>query len=271
MPSEAGGFPGYGAEAAAINNLGQVAGFYWDANYFTNYYVHGFIYSPRGANNGYITLDYPPAAPCSILTSINDAGWVVGVWQDTSQNNQICGNTTNPQHCILWKPPYDTPESFDNFGGVANCSQFDGLGSGPYINGLGQYAGACAYGQMIDVTFGAGGPIFFDDSQANAPSLYDGINASVVIPASDSTSYAAVGLNNNGQIAGTAIYGQWVPYNQVGPIWESSGLGNNIFLDSEGSLYSFELDPAGCGSFVGVNDEVQLMEGGCVEEALPLQ
>lgn len=36
----------------AINNLGQVVGTYADSNYYTDGYVHGYLYTP-GSNGGY--------------------------------------------------------------------------------------------------------------------------------------------------------------------------------------------------------------------------
>jgi hypothetical protein len=95
-----------GAFASAINNLGQIVGTYPDPDIADNGISHGFIYTP-GKSASIVTLDYPEPTTCTYPTSINDAGWVVGVYQDMQGPDgfQYCGYLGNPQHCVLWKPP----------------------------------------------------------------------------------------------------------------------------------------------------------------------
>jgi hypothetical protein len=244
----------------AINDLGQVVGSYYDADYYETGFVYGFVYSPY-ASPQWTGLSYPSGSPCVILTSINDAGWIVGVWQDTSEDDQFCGNTNNPQHCLLWKPPYaDPPQSFDNFGGAANCAQVNGLYSGPYINGLGQYSGTSATGQVIDVTGGVGAAAFIDDAQSSVPSLYD--TAWNVAEATDTMSYGISGVNNNGQVAGTIAYGEW-NYDWDVPRWFTDSV-DDVFIDSNSTVYVDSADPVDCGYFTGPNDSTQIMTGSCV-------
>lgn len=206
-------------------------------------------------------LDHPKASPCTFPTSINDAGWVVGVWQDTSQDNQFCGNPNNAQHCVLWKPPDYSPTSFDNFGDAANCGAVNGLYSGPFVNGLGQFAGAAAAGQMIDVSHGVGS-IFLDDTQGSLPNIQDA-NAAITVPATATDSFAAAGLNNNGQISGTTETGAWYNSDPNAPKWLPDSYGN-LFVDADGTTFPILYDE-NCGSFVSINDEVQIMYyWGCV-------
>ena len=266
LPNPPNGFVGNDPGPSAINNLGQVIGSFYDSNYDDNGFVHGFLYTP-GSKSEYLTLDYPESSPCSFLTSINDAGWVAGVWQDTSQDNQFCGNWNNPQHCLLWKPPYTSAISFDSFGGVANCGQVNGLYSGPYINGLGQFAGASAFGQIIDVSWGVGSAVFIDDAQSGVPGPADGENALTAVAAPSETSYSAAGLNNNGQIAGTEENGQWIS-GPNGSEWEPTSVGG-LFIDTNGAALPLNSDPDVCGTFVSINDDVQIMtDGGCVIDTL---
>jgi probable HAF family extracellular repeat protein len=266
LPNPPNGFVGNDPGPSAINNLGQVIGSFYDSNYDDNGFVHGFLYTP-GSKSEYLTLDYPESSPCSFLTSINDAGWVAGVWQDTSQDNQFCGNWNNPQHCLLWKPPYTSAISFDSFGGVANCGQVNGLYSGPYINGLGQFAGASAFGQIIDVSWGVGSAVFIDDAQSGVPGPADGENALTAVAAPSETSYSAAGLNNNGQIAGTEENGQWIS-GPHGSVWEPTSVGG-LFIDTNGAALPLNSDPEVCGTFVSINDDVQIMtDGGCVIDTL---
>jgi hypothetical protein len=182
---------------------------------------------------------------------------VIGVWEDTATENQLCGNQNNPQHCVLWKPPDYTPISFDNFGGVANCGSVDGV-VWPYINGLGQISGTATNGQEIDITFGTGS-IFIDDVQNGTPSLADSQNgnAAMVIPASSSDSYYSNGINNNGQIAGNVQTGAWVNLGCCKLEWIESGEAG-LFINNDGTAVSLQNENV-CGDVVSLNDDVQLM------------
>jgi hypothetical protein len=168
---------------------------------------------------------------------------------------------------VLWKPPYTSAISFDSFGGVANCGQVNGLYSGPYINGLGQFAGASAFGQIIDVSWGVGSAVFIDDAQSGVPGPADGENALTAVAAPSETSYSAAGLNNNGQIAGTEENGQWIS-GPNGSEWEPTSVGG-LFIDTNGAALPLNSDPDVCGTFVSINDDVQIMtDGGCVIDTL---
>jgi uncharacterized membrane protein len=187
-----------GSEVIAINNLGQIVGSYPDLDAADNGIIHGFVYTP-GKNPSVVTLDYPQSTTCTFPTSINDAGWVVGTFMDMTSSNgfQYCPSQYDPQRCFLWKPPYTSnpPQPFDDFGSSGNCAPFNGIGSGPFVNGLGQYTGTSTVGQLLDPSLGAGS-IFFDDVEAGVPGPGD--DAYTAVWETSTTSSWAAGINNNG-------------------------------------------------------------------------
>jgi probable HAF family extracellular repeat protein len=69
-----------GTHAEAINNSGQVVGYYVDASGA----VHGFLYS----GGSYTTLDDPSGVD-TVVEGINDAGEIVGYYWNSSGNSQI--------------------------------------------------------------------------------------------------------------------------------------------------------------------------------------
>ena len=73
-------FPGAAGvtEVSGINDLGQVVGSYWSADFQT---ADGFLYS----NGVYSTLDYPGAVGTSII-GINNSGEMIGSYS-TGQNS----------------------------------------------------------------------------------------------------------------------------------------------------------------------------------------
>jgi probable HAF family extracellular repeat protein len=72
----------FGTTVTDINNTGAIAGWYEDSNLSTE---HGFIYS--GGSYTYLSDPDPNNAGKTEITGINDAGQVVGTWQDANTNN----------------------------------------------------------------------------------------------------------------------------------------------------------------------------------------
>jgi probable HAF family extracellular repeat protein len=64
--------------AVKINRSGDIAGFY-TTKLFNNDIRHGFIYS----KGKYYAFDVPFQAVWTMLTGINDAGWIAGTWVDS--------------------------------------------------------------------------------------------------------------------------------------------------------------------------------------------
>ena len=72
-----------GTAAVAINNNGQIVGYYLDSSNVQ----HGFVYS----DGIYTTIDDPLGTHGTVLTGINDLGEVVGYYLDNSSLGQIGG------------------------------------------------------------------------------------------------------------------------------------------------------------------------------------
>jgi len=231
-----------------INNLGQVVGYYQQdfdpnapniPNYGGNKFS-GFLYNKGAAS--LITLPAPSDAYVTLAYSINDAGWIAGVYFDT--------NFTS--HCLLYKPPYNAPISFDFIGGIANCSDlsaFKGIFDPGYytlsINGLGQIAGT------VETTGGSSGVAFVDDIEGDEPGASNA--ATVVIPAAANSFYFVTGLNNNGLVAGD-FECPLAGFSAGGPPCTLSGYA--FLVDQNGVMAPF----VGMG-FNGINDEVQMTDG----------
>lgn len=232
----------------AVNNIGQIVGSYYDAAYdgINDDVEHGFLYTPGSGK--YKKLDYPNAI-WNYPISINDAGWVIGTY--------LLDSADYEQHCVLWKPPYDSPISFDSFGGVADCGAWYDFGSTwiqPQINGIGQIAGTAVANGTVDAWEHATGSVFIDDVQNSSPSSTD--NVSVIAVPSGEQMYETYGINNNGQIAG------WYINNEDRN--DSAG----FFINTDGVVLGIT-NPNDCywGGFSGLNDEVQLVFPGTSDQA----
>lgn len=217
------------AGVSGINNLGQVIGVASD--------IGGFLYTP-GPKPSLIPL---PGVP----SSINDAGWLM------------------LQPCMIIKPPYTNPVSFDYIGPFVcdgqNSGVMDFWGSGMLaINGLGQISGTeieWTSGTGIDGTdTQVGASVFVDDIESGTPVASDQV--SVLATTQGTYEYLVAGINNNGQVAGT-----YVPY---GGFDFSQGRG--FFINTDGSVDSFTLPVAATLDFVsGLNDDVQMVGAGCAD------
>ena len=222
----------------AINNLGEVVGSYYDAGFDgdADQVFHGFIYSP--GNGKYHVLDFPGAI-WNYPISINDAGWVIGTYITSLPDNPY------DQHCVLWKPPYKTPISFDSIGAIGACGARYDFGSTwiqPQINGIGQIAATAVANGDVDDWDQATGTVILDDVQNSAPSSVDSV-AFLAVP-SGAEIYETYGFNNNGQIAGWYINDE---------DWDTDA---GFFINTDGVVLAIT-NP--WGGFSGLNDEVQMV------------
>jgi uncharacterized membrane protein len=209
------------------NNPGQVVGYFWNepvplgGSLVYQPPAHGFVWTK---GDGFTKLDAPNARQ-TWLTSINDAGWIVGYYEDQNVD----------YHCILIKPAQGTS---DDYGSGASITPFDEPGetSGIYdgcaansINGLGQIVGG----------YSPVGP-YLDDAEAGAPGV-----SPVDLPGG-----AADGINNNGLIAGTdSTYGGVLvipPFTEIvldpDTSAEFSGINDDIEITGSNSSGAFILD-----------------------------
>jgi probable HAF family extracellular repeat protein len=106
------------SDPGGINNLGQVVGVYRDSSYVP----HGFLYTP-GAKSPVTILDVPglTAGAWILLSSINDAGWIIGTYNTDGG--------AGDSHCLLYKPPYTEPILFDSIGSVSCAGWSSALGT----------------------------------------------------------------------------------------------------------------------------------------------
>jgi len=152
------------------------------------------------------------------------------------------------QHCLLIKPPYDSPTSFDFIGNIrcdwnsveGQAAVFAGggvLGGGGNeqtdwlgINGLGQIVGspmfATSRGYKDSTPMGS--EVFIDDVESGNPSSFD--NLSVVQTTEGISTLSAAGINNNGQVAGT-----YSPASRLA----DGGPGQLFLINTDGSIDRF--------------------------------
>ena len=153
--------------AFAINNLGQVVGYY--RNLPTDI-GRGFLYTP---GQGFTNFDFA-GAMWTELYSINDAGWILGAY---AMSDFV-------PHCVLYKPPYTSPVLFDDPGGSCFSTS---------VNGIGQITGA----YPTDPSETAFVP-FVNDAQGATPG-----NAANYQALSTPSAYTfPQGINNNGIVTG---------------------------------------------------------------------
>lgn len=210
-----------------VNDLGQVVGYFWNravsisGGLFQQPPAHGFVWTK---GQGFTKLD-PPDAQQTRLTSINDAGWVVGYYEDQDDD----------YHCLLIKPAQGTS---DDYGSGAIITPFDEPGetsgflngcAANSINGLGQIVGG----------YSPAGP-FLEDAEAGAPGV-----SPVDLPGG-----SAAGINNNGLIAGTdSQYGGVLidpPFTEIildpDPSATFSGINDDVEITGNNSSGAFYLD-----------------------------
>jgi uncharacterized membrane protein len=125
---------------------------------------NGFLNS----NGTYTTLDYPGAI-ATYPSSINDAGWIVGSWKDSSDGS----------HCFLYKA--GTFTSFDGPGEVGQSACYG-------INGQGEIVGSFSDGES-----------FIDDAESGDPGISSNFTT-MQQPGTSSTQI--IGINNNGVMTG---------------------------------------------------------------------
>ena len=172
-------YPGgntYDAIPYGINNIGDVTGSYGDTD---NGATYGFIYN--SSTQTYTQINVPGSAG-TYPESINDAGWVTGEYQDSSDNF----------HCFLYEngtyTTFDAPAGAGTF-----CFS---------INGIGEILGS----DTNDSTF-------IDDAQGNPA----GSAANFEYPTLPSD-FSPNAINNDNQLEGGASNGSYVIIdNQVIP------------------------------------------------------
>jgi probable HAF family extracellular repeat protein len=195
-------------QALAINDNGDVAGTYRDANNVT----HGFIYS----NGGYTTIDGPGAAYGTYLTGINNSGQLALSYTSTPAN--VAHRWTPDGHGGYTIQDFSVPGSLttatggiDNSGNLVGYYQTPNYGgylwrSGgtnttfnhPNDGGTTQALGINDNGDIVGAYFGT--------SHITGYLRTNGGFADIDPPGS-SYSYAT-GINNDGQIAGWYFTGQ---------------------------------------------------------------
>jgi probable HAF family extracellular repeat protein len=239
----------YCTGVSGINNLGQVIGIAstGSSNPF------GFLYTP-GAKQPLTLLpvDFYPS-------SINDAGWIVGVSADDG--------------CELIKPPYTTPIPFYYIGPFTcpfadNSEVQGGWGYGMLaINGLGQIAGS--YIEWISTTNSDNettttitqASAFIDDVESGTPAASD--QPSILATTHGTSVYTVSGINNNGQIAGTFVPDfSWFFCTFPDP-FHIADQDQAFFINTDGSMDSFNIPGVGEGYVSGINDDVQIVGAGC--------
>lgn len=173
--------PGAGVTVpSGINNLNQIAGEYCTTDDPGCGHGQGFLYTKK---NGCVTMNYPGSA-WNALTGINDAGWILGIYQNAGAGGYLDGIV----HCAIYKPTPTggyTSSAFNE--GSSNCFSIG-------INGFGQivsYYYNDQTGQSVTATF--------DDAEAGPP----GANTTII--ASPTGQTEPRGINNNGIIAGTDL------------------------------------------------------------------
>lgn len=165
-------------------------------------------------------------------------------------------------HCMLDKPTYTSPLSFDSFGNIGCAGWDDSLPYGTVqtvlggtndfaqlaINGLGQIAFTAYVGPDIDSGEFESSEVLFDDIENGVPGPSD--NLSILATTQDDQFLAAFGINNNGQIAGT-----FSDYT----VNESQSTG--FIINTDGVVLAIPLSPYD-DNISGINDEVQLVGNG---------
>ncbi len=225
----------------AINNLGQIAGSYFDSNDVP----HGFLYTP-GAKSPVTILDVPGLSANDFIgfTSINDAGWIVGLYNSA-------GGGWGDNQCLLYKPPYNSPILFDSIGDVScgtNNYSTTLFSSGPEINGFGQIAFSTESGPDFDDATQQWTQILFDDVEANTPGPSDIVTT--LATTQPNQSFFVSGINNNGQIAGSFYDGV------VADQDEGSAIAA-FFINTDGTVIALPLSLD--SSITGFNDDVQFV------------
>ena len=217
-----------------INNHGQIVGH----SYGSGYYSHAFFWDPQ---NGMVDLGVLPDKISSFARGINDNGQVVGFSSGSSYARGFIWDEENGMQEI-GKPQgarYFVPEAINNHGVVVGRAYFDNIGSKLVIwseadgftdlGSLNQTPSSTTYniyprdindsGQIIGDAYGLSGHSnggFFWDPATGFYSL-DTDN-------DNNTWYYAMGLNNNGQVAGY-YYNVDENYNYTysAYIWDASG------------------------------------------------
>jgi hypothetical protein len=221
-----------------INNLGQIVGSAGSG---------GFLYTPgktSGANPTVLDISGPNGEGAS-LSSINDAGWILGQYYD--------GNGV--LHCLFTKPPYDSPVSFDYIGSAGCTTQLgettvlNGLiiENQLEINGIGQIAGATETGPDIDDGSVEWSQLFVDDIENGSPGPSD--NLAILYTTAPGGLLGIAGINNNGQIAGSFLTGD--DLSLQGPL-------QGFFVNTDDTVIGFPLFDTYFDFLFGLNDDVQM-------------
>lgn len=158
-------------QGTGINDYGQIVG----ATDNPDGRVHGFLYVP---GSGYHLIDYPGSTNGSNATAINDAGVVVGNWQDI---------THFAVHGYIAVPPYG-PTNFYSIDVPGAATTTVGYGTSTFgISGNGEVSGS-----YTDTSGVAHGYVAFFDPNLGSLSYSTNVDITGV---TDNYEY---GINNNG-------------------------------------------------------------------------
>jgi len=289
---------GANIQPAAINNSGQIVGYYVDSAGTP----HGFL----RATDGTITTIDVPGATATIAASISNTGWIVGSYANSGTTvGEIVGQTVN--HGFTLSPDGKTLTTFDvpgasttvpiavNSSGlvVGQCS----LASDPYVGVLGFMMSpdgkTFTTFSAVDNTYPAGmndngdvvGYVYGEEGSTRQGWLRTADGTLTTIQDTLGNETRAFSVNNNGQIVGYYQTEYYVDHaflrNTDGTYitLDPTGLGNTaaVAIDSsgqiiggfgpyslrnpDGSYIGVSVPGAGSSSVSAINDSGQIAGG----------
>jgi probable HAF family extracellular repeat protein len=256
----------FSTSVTAINNTGAIAGYYVDGNLST----HGFIYS--GGSYTFLSDPDPNNIGDTEITGINDAGQVVGEWNDgTNHHGFLYSNGTytplnGPSNASAMHP-----------GGINNAGEISGTyvdlnfgspqaGSHGFLDSGGSYVTLneplafgppfCTFEQGINNAGQTVGSYIDSGGNTYHGFLYDGSNNYITIDdplASSQYAQQANGVNDAGDIVGfyydSSGYSHGYLAQVVGPVFttldhRAAGINNlgqivGSYVDTYGVSYSY--------------------------------
>jgi probable HAF family extracellular repeat protein len=169
-----------GTDAMAINNLGEVAGDYVDAQGNT----HGFIYNPVG--NSWTTIDDPLAVHGTVVDGINDLGEAVGYYYDASNNPQAFVYDDGVYITLDIEPGFRSAEAY----GINDAGQI----VGQFEDSSGSYYGfltAPLTGASLDFT---------DGTTVSNSTLQIGVGDAATVESNSDLTFDGVVVDNQGTL-----------------------------------------------------------------------
>jgi len=234
--------------ASAINDVGQIVGYYSDSSGAT----HGFFYS----GGTYITIDDPSGTNGTFPYGINDAGDIIGQYIDSSHNVQTFG--------FYPSFPGNIITGYVGFGLFNSPTQLFGISDAGFLGEYGDVNNtphAVLYNgnyTLLNDPFGVNGTFargvnntgqcvgYYVDSNHTAHGfLYRGGTYITIDDPSGTNGTFAYGINDLGQIVGTYIDSSNKPHG---------------FLYSGGTYITID-DPSGTNGTIalGINDWGQIV------------